>query len=72
MDCCENRSIRSINYERVCINCGVIHDYDYVHPFKRIYHFIGNLFIRGRNTCVIDVFTLDKLTTTQYYFLINH
>ena len=34
MECCENRSIRSINYERVCTNCGVIHDYEYVHPFR--------------------------------------
>ena len=34
MECCENRAIRNINYERVCVNCGVIHDYEYVHPFR--------------------------------------
>ena len=34
MNCCENRAIRSINYERVCVNCGIIHDYEYVHPFQ--------------------------------------
>ena len=35
MDCCENRAIRSINYERVCVNCGIIHDYEFVNPFKK-------------------------------------
>ena len=34
MNCCENKAIRNINYEKVCTNCGVIHDYEYVHPFK--------------------------------------
>ena len=33
MECCENRAIRCINYEKVCVNCGVIHAYDYVYPF---------------------------------------
>ena len=33
MDCCENKAIRSINYEKVCVNCGIVHDYEYVHPF---------------------------------------
>ena len=30
MDCCENRNIAYKNYENVCINCGIIHDYQYV------------------------------------------
>ena len=30
MDCCENKAIRNINYERICVNCGVIHDYEYI------------------------------------------
>ena len=34
MNCCENKAIRSINYEKVCVNCGVIHDYEFVHPFQ--------------------------------------
>ena len=33
MDCCGNKAIRSINYEKVCVNCGIIHDYEYAHPF---------------------------------------
>ena len=30
MDCCENKNITYKNYEKVCISCGVIHDYEYV------------------------------------------
>ena len=30
MDCCENKNITSKNYEKNCINCGTIHDYQYV------------------------------------------
>ena len=30
MDCCENKNIAYKNYENICINCGVIHDYQYV------------------------------------------
>ena len=34
MDCCENKAIRNVNYEKVCVSCGIIHDYEYVHPFR--------------------------------------
>ena len=30
MNCCENKNITCKNYEKVCINCGTIHDYKYV------------------------------------------
>ena len=30
MNCCDNKNITCKNYEKVCINCGVIHDYQYV------------------------------------------
>ena len=29
MNCCNNKNITCKNYEKVCINCGVIHDYEY-------------------------------------------
>ena len=29
MNCCDNKNITCKNYEKVCINCGVIHDYEY-------------------------------------------
>ena len=34
MDCCENKNIFYKNYENVCINCGVIHDYNYVNEIS--------------------------------------
>ena len=36
MDCCKNKNITYKNYEKVCINCGIIHDYEYVNeiPFR--------------------------------------
>ena len=30
MECCENINIAFKNYENICINCGVIHGYQYV------------------------------------------
>ena len=30
MNCCNNKNITCKNYEKVCINCGTIHDYKYV------------------------------------------
>ena len=29
MECCDNKNITCKNYEKVCINCGVIHVYEY-------------------------------------------
>ena len=30
MNCCDNKNITCKNYEKVYINCGIIHDYEYV------------------------------------------
>ena len=30
MNCCDNMNIRYKNYENICINCGTIHDYQYI------------------------------------------
>ena len=39
MECCNNENIICKNYENVCINCGVIHDYQYTHDiFFRDYN----------------------------------
>ena len=34
MNCCENKNITCKNYENVCINCGIIHDYKYVNEIS--------------------------------------
>ena len=31
MECCENQNITCKKYENICINCGVIIDYEFVH-----------------------------------------
>ena len=30
MDCCDDKNITCEDYENICINCGTIHDYQYV------------------------------------------
>ena len=34
MDCCENKNIAYKNYENICINYEVIHDYQYVNEIS--------------------------------------
>ena len=34
MDCCENKNITSKNYENIFINCGTIHDYQYINEIS--------------------------------------
>ena len=31
MDCCLNKNITKNKSEYICMNCGVIHDYEYIH-----------------------------------------
>ena len=79
MDCCGNKNITYKNYENICINCGTIHDYKYVNEIAfRDYNmnisnilFYKKLFIKEKNICIINVFILKKLTTTQYCFMIK-
>ena len=34
MDYCDNKNIIYKNYENICINCGIIHDYKYVNEIS--------------------------------------
>ena len=34
MEYCDNINIRCKNYEKICINCGVIHDYQYINDIS--------------------------------------
>ena len=45
MECCENKNISYKNYENVCINCGIIHDYRYINEvsFRNYYMNISNI-----------------------------
>ena len=31
MDCCKDKYITKVKSEYICMNCGVIHDYEYIH-----------------------------------------
>ena len=45
MNCCENKILLIKNYENICINCGIIHDYRYVNeiPFRDYNMNISNM-----------------------------
>ena len=72
MECCDNKNITNKNYENICINCGVIHDYKYVNEisFKDYNMIMSNilfykkLYIKEKNVCIINVFILKKLMKT--------
>ena len=34
MDCCDNKNITCKDYENLCINCGIIHDYQYINEIS--------------------------------------
>ena len=34
MDCCDNKNITCKDYENICINCGIIHDYQYINEMS--------------------------------------
>ena len=72
MDCCNNRIITCNNYENVCINCGTIHDYQYINEisFKdynmnmlNILFYKITIYMR-KNIYIKHVYILKKLTTT--------
>ena len=45
MDCCDNKNIGCKDCENVCINCGIIHDYQYVNKisFRDYYMIMSNI-----------------------------
>ena len=73
MDCCKNKNITCKKYENICINCGTIHDYQYINEisFKDYNMNMSNmlfykkkLFIKEKNIYIIYVCILKKLMTT--------
>ena len=34
MECCYNKNITCKDYENICINCGTIHDYQYINEIS--------------------------------------
>ena len=71
MECCNNINIGCKNYENICINCGTIHDYQYVNEitFKdynmnmlNALFYKKTIYIR-KNIYIIYVFILKQLMT---------
>ena len=72
MNCCDNKNITCKNHESVCINCGIIHDYQYVNEisFKdyninmlNILFYKKTIYMR-KNIYIKNVYILKKLTKT--------
>ena len=72
MNCCDNKNITSKDYENVCINCGIIHDYQYINEisFKdynmnmlNILFYKKTIYMR-KKYLYKNVYILKKLTTT--------
>ena len=34
MDCCNNKNVGCVKYKNICVNCGTIHDYQYVNEIS--------------------------------------
>ena len=51
MDCCLNKNITKVKSEYICINCGVIHDYEYVHFNVDDYDSILNNIMKYKKSC---------------------
>ena len=72
MECCDNKIITYKNYENICINCGVIYDYQYINEISfRDYNmnmsntlFYEKSIYRRKNIYIICVCILKKLMTT--------
>ena len=72
MNCCENENITCKNYEKVCINCGTIHDYKYVNEIAfRDYNmnisnisFYKKTIYKRKNIYLKNVYILNKLMKT--------
>ena len=51
MDCCLDKNITKNKSEYICINCGVIHDYEYVHFNNDDYDSILQNIIKYKKSC---------------------
>ena len=69
MNCCNNKNISCKYYENICINCGIIHGYQYINEisFKdmnmsNILFYIKSIY-EEKNIYITCVCILKKLIT---------
>ena len=66
MDCCKNKNITCKNYENICINCGTIHDYNYINEVSfRDY----NMNITNILFCKKTVYKRKKYLYNKYFHI---
>ena len=51
MDCCLDKNISIVKSEYICMNCGVIHNYEYVHFNNNDYDSILTNIIKYKKSC---------------------
>ena len=52
MDCCLDKNLTKVKSEYICMNCGVIHDYEYVHfNYNDDYNLVFNNMIKYKKSC---------------------
>ena len=61
MDCCENKNITCKNCENICVNCGVIHDYNYINEVS----------FRDYNTNISNMLFYKKTIYRRKKYLYN-
>ena len=72
MYCCDNKNITCKDYKNICINCGTVHDYQYINDISFKDYNINMLNIlfhkktiyMRKNIYIKTVYILKKLTTT--------
>ena len=52
MDCCKDKNITKVRSEYICMNCGVIHDYEHVNfNYNDDYNSVLNNMIKYKKSC---------------------
>ena len=51
MDCCLDKNITKVKSEYICMNCGVIHDYEYIHFNNDDYDSILKNIMKYKKSC---------------------
>ena len=51
MDRCKDKNITKVKSEYICMNCGIIHDYEYVHFNYNNYSLILNILLKYKKSC---------------------
>ena len=63
MNCCDNKNITCKDYENICINCGTIHDYQYINEifFKDYNMNILNMLFYKKNYLYEKKISISKM-----------